>query len=35
MARIQTAAPGRLLRRIANSQYGYVPGFVQVLLPDL
>src|SRR6266705_574454 len=28
MARIQTAAPGRLLRRIANSQYGYVPGMV-------
>jgi len=35
MARIQTAAPGRLLRRIAKSQYGYVPGIVQVLLPDL
>jgi hypothetical protein len=34
VARIQTAAPSRLLRRIANNQYGYVPGIAQVMLPD-
>ncbi|HEY8864677.1 MAG TPA: hypothetical protein VIO37_10965 [Candidatus Dormibacteraeota bacterium] len=35
MARIQTATPGRLLRSIANRRYGYMPGIIQVVLPDL
>ena len=35
MARIHTATPGRLLRSIANGQYGYMPGIFQVVLPDL
>ncbi len=35
MARIQTATPGRLLRSIVKKQYGYVPGILQILWPDL
>jgi hypothetical protein len=35
LARIQTATPGRLLRSIVKRQYGYVPGIVEVVLPDL
>jgi hypothetical protein len=35
VARIQTATPGRLLRSIAKRQYGYMPGIIEVVLPDL
>jgi hypothetical protein len=35
MARIQTATPGRLLQIIAKRLYGYIPGIIQVVLPDL
>lgn len=35
MARIKTATPGGILRRIAQATYGYMPGIVQVLWPDL
>jgi hypothetical protein len=35
VARIKTAVPGATLRRIAHNEYGYVPGIVQVLWPDL
>ncbi|GAC1657117.1 MAG: hypothetical protein NVS9B1_14070 [Candidatus Dormibacteraceae bacterium] len=34
MPRIQTTTPGRLLSRIVESQYGYVPGIARILLPD-
>lgn len=35
MARIKTAAPGPLFRRMVESRYGYVPGILQVLWHDL
>ena len=34
MARIKTGIPGAFLQRIAQRQYGYVPGIMQVLWPD-
>ena len=35
VARINTGTPPGALRRIAERQYGYVPGIAQVLWPDL
>jgi hypothetical protein len=35
MARIKTGAPGGAIRRIAQRQYGYMPGITRVLWPDL
>ena len=34
MARIKTGAPGGMLRRFAERQYGYMPGLTQVIWPD-
>lgn len=34
MARIKTGLPGAAIRRIADRQYGFVPGITQVLWPD-